>query len=730
MKTELKLCRYGTAVLLLLGAVSTSHAVNVVVDPTQAWIGYMNVSELPANGGAYDFGSPWATAALDANFTGSKLILTPNDNIDLTDPIDAYWWQAPNDGSLAAAGNHTMDASMYVQNDALAGQTVTFSGTCLQNTLVSPYTSTIFIKDLSPSYGVNNVVTAPAAAGAFSITLATAAGDHIQYGFETVGPNARTAALPSLGNVEYAAVSKASVTVDPSQTWIGYMNVSELPANGGGYDFGSAWGTSALDANFSGSILTLTPNDNIDQSDPIDAYWWQSPNDGTTNSPGNHIMDASMYVQNDALAGAVVTFSGNVWNNSLVSPYTSTIFIKDFAADYSSSTSTTAPVVKGAFSITLATNPGDHIQYGFETVGPNARTALLPVLGNVVVASNAPPAGPIISSVAATPPVAIVGSNVVVSVTAIGSDPLTYQWKKNGVNLTGATSATLSLNNVSPTNEASYSVVVKDSTLNLSSTGAVYVAVENPAHLVVDPHAPYQGYMNFDSINGDGTPGGYESGQPFGTAALRASFVNGVVVLAPNTNLWETTDANFVSGGVSVRSCEADFYVQDDNLSGQTLTLTGYCPSNSLAGTLVSSVFIEDFNSSYALVGNANSNLVAGQAFTITLATNPGDHIQYGLRTDGPIEDPDGTLDPWGGSASTSSLVSIPLPVITASRAGNVTSLQFLTESGHNYTVQYKAHLTDASWTNVGTVIAGTGSTVTVTDTATAAARYYQLSVQ
>ncbi len=343
--------------------------------------------------------------------------------------------------------------------------------------------------------------------------------------------------------------------------------------------------------------------------------------------------------------------------------------------------------------------PGDHIQYGFETVGPNARTALLPVLGNVVVASNAPPAGPIISSVAATPPVAIVGSNVVVSVTAIGSDPLTYQWKKNGVNLTGATSATLSLNNVSPTNEASYSVVVKDSTLNLSSTGAVYVAVENPAHLVVDPHAPYQGYMNFDSINGDGTPGGYESGQPFGTAALRASFVNGVVVLAPNTNLWETTDANFVSGGVSVR-------------------------------TLVSSVFIEDFNSSYALVGNANSNLVAGQAFTITLATNPGDHIQYGLRTDGPIEDPDGTIDPWGGSAPTSALVSIPLPVITASRAGNVTSLQFLTESGHNYTVQYKAHLTDASWTNVGSVIAGTGSTVTVTDTATAAARYYQLSVQ
>jgi len=382
------------------------------------------------------------------------------------------------------------------------------------------------------------------------------------------------AALLLLGAV--ATASAVNVYVDPGQPWIGYMNVLELPANGGAYDFGSSWGTGDLDARFSGTTLTLTPNDNIDRSDPIDSYWWQPPNDGSLASPGNHTMDASMYVQNDALAGQTITFSGNVWNNSLVAPYTSTVFIKDFAPDYSSSTSATAPLVKGAFTVTLSTSAGDHIQYGFETVGPNARTAALPSLGNVVISSNPPPAGPIISSVTANPPIAILGSNVVLAVNVTGADPLSYQWQKNGVNLPGATGALLDLTNVTTTNEASYSIIVKDATLNLSSTGSVYLAVENPGHLVVDPNAPYIGYVNFFAINGDGTPGSFESGEPFGTAALRSSFVNGVAVLAPNTNLWETTDANYVSAGVSVRSVEAEFYIQDDNLGGSTLTFSGY----------------------------------------------------------------------------------------------------------------------------------------------------------
>jgi hypothetical protein len=171
--------------------------------------------------------------------------------------------------------------------------------------------------------------------------------------------------------------AQTTVGVDPSATWIGYMNVSELPSNGGAYLWGSSWGTADLNATFSGPVLTLTPNTSIDRDVPNDPYWWVG---GAGGAP-NKNMAASMYVQNDALAGQSVTFTGDVLANTLVSPYTSIVFIKAFAPDYSSFTTTSTPLVNGVFSITLATGPGTHVQYGFDTVGPDARLATIAVLG-------------------------------------------------------------------------------------------------------------------------------------------------------------------------------------------------------------------------------------------------------------------------------------------------------------------------------------------------------------
>jgi hypothetical protein len=170
-------------------------------------------------------------------------------------------------------------------------------------------------------------------------------------------------------------------TVDPTQTWLGYMNVFELPSNGGGYDFGSSWGTGDLDASFSGPTLTLTPNTSIDRDVPTDPYWWQNGGTGA----GNHTMAASMYVEKDGFAGGTVNFTGNVLDNTLVSPYTSIAFIYDFTPGYSLVNSTTTPLVNGVFDISLAITPGDVLQYGFITTGPNARLASVASLGQVDV---------------------------------------------------------------------------------------------------------------------------------------------------------------------------------------------------------------------------------------------------------------------------------------------------------------------------------------------------------
>ncbi|HEX7653385.1 MAG TPA: immunoglobulin domain-containing protein, partial [Verrucomicrobiae bacterium] len=60
-------------------------------------------------------------------------------------------------------------------------------------------------------------------------------------------------------------------------------------------------------------------------------------------------------------------------------------------------------------------------------------------------------------------PVSVVtnmGASVALSVTATGTSPLTYQWFKDGVRLSGQTNATLNLPSFQFTNSGSYQVFV------------------------------------------------------------------------------------------------------------------------------------------------------------------------------------------------------------------------------------------------------------------------------
>jgi hypothetical protein len=167
-------------------------------------------------------------------------------------------------------------------------------------------------------------------------------------------------------------VTPTNVTVNSSSSWSGYMNVFNKPQDGGGYQFGSPWGTADLCAVFNSSGLVLSPNVIGDPN----AYWY-TPSGGP-GSVGNKTMDASMYVEIGALPGRKLIFSGNVLSNTLVSAsntnaigngWTSVAFIKDFAPDYSSfNVSTQALTGTGAFSIQLNTvnDPARHVQYGLD----------------------------------------------------------------------------------------------------------------------------------------------------------------------------------------------------------------------------------------------------------------------------------------------------------------------------------------------------------------------------
>jgi hypothetical protein len=192
------------------------------------------------------------------------------------------------------------------------------------------------------------------------------------------------------------SANAATVGVDPLGAWQGFMNVSETPQHGGGYVFGSSWGVPDLTATFSGSVLTLGPNTVNDTSS-----FWYTPSGGP-GSVGNKIMDANMYIETTGVyTGQTLSFTGNVLANTLVGSvnqqgngWTSVAFIKDFASDYSSSVSVTAPLVNGVFNISLATvnDPARHVQYGFETIGPDVWSSDVAPYGNIQITAVPEPA--------------------------------------------------------------------------------------------------------------------------------------------------------------------------------------------------------------------------------------------------------------------------------------------------------------------------------------------------
>jgi hypothetical protein len=202
------------AVWALVGAGMSTNAATVGVDPGAAWVGYMNVFEIPQNGGGYLWGSGWGTADLTATWAGPVLTLGPN---SINDP-NPYWYTPA--GGPGSVGNKMMDANMYVENTgSYSGQTLNFTGTVLSSTLLGQsdangngWTSVAFIKDFAPDYSSFNVATVPLVNGTFSVSLATVADParHVQWGFETIGPDVWSTDLGNYGSIQITDVPEPS----------------------------------------------------------------------------------------------------------------------------------------------------------------------------------------------------------------------------------------------------------------------------------------------------------------------------------------------------------------------------------------------------------------------------------------------------------------------------------------------------------------------------------------
>ncbi len=101
------------------------------------------------------------------------------------------------------------------------------------------------------------------------------------------------------------------------------------------------------------------------------------------------------------------------------------------------------------------------------------------------------------------------GDTVVLSVTATGTAPLTYQWRKGATTLTnggvvsGATTSTLTLTGVTVTNSGSYDVVVSNGVGSPATSTAVSVLVIAPPSVLNYSGGTYT--QNFDTLPLSGT---------------------------------------------------------------------------------------------------------------------------------------------------------------------------------------------------------------------------------
>jgi large repetitive protein len=203
---------------------------------------------------------------------------------------------------------------------------------------------------------------------------------------------------------------------------------------------------------------------------------------------------------------------------------------------------------------------------------------------------------------------ALLGGNVVLSATAQGTAPLSYQWRKNGQPIAGATSSTLTLTNVQLTDSGAYTLVASNSTGTAES---------NAANLTVQ-NSPYAGIYNGKI----GTTGEWFLWvQPDATGCFLALLPDrGQVVVAQNFRL--TWIGTFSFGGSGTTAGDGASALASRYYSG---------PVQGYIGTSDASVQFKELGlSSWSMASN-QSAIDSGRGFYSAVTANGDTKAVYTL---------------------------------------------------------------------------------------------------
>src|SRR4030095_6391503 len=142
------------------------------------------------------------------------------------------------------------------------------------------------------------------------------------------------------------------------------------------------------------------------------------------------------------------------------------------------------------------------------------------------------------------------GSDVTFSVTATGTEPLRYRWRRNGVTLPGATNSSLTLFSVTSSNAGNYSVIVTNIAGSAISSNAVLTVTPATTNMV--PVVPLIRPTNgAPSAAGSAIIMTAQATDSDGTVSYVEFFANGTSlgqVVVSNTNLYNGVWSNAPAG--------------------------------------------------------------------------------------------------------------------------------------------------------------------------------------
>jgi hypothetical protein len=555
--------------------------------------------------------------------------------------------------------------------------------------------------------------------------------------------NKLSGAFLGLGLTGLAAVSsqaQITVKVDSSKTWAGYMNVFNLPENGGAYQWGSGWGLADLRAYFvpnkaSATRVVLGINTNLyNAADP----YWNLP-DGTPQKN----LEANFYVDvGTSYGGQEVTFIGTVESNTIPVGWTCEAIIKEFAPGYTYLGDTRAPVVGGSpFSVTRSIAPGNITQYGFLTYGPHAAPGSPAALAAAsIIVDNADPS--IINE--PTKQRTKVGGSASFTVGATGGSPLSYQWQRYNTNLvnavgkfSGATSATLTISNAQADDATTYTCVVTDLAGSVSSQAArLRVLTATDFANLLDNPSFEQDVVSFGVVPDpwvNFTGSALLSGGDFiWTTAYDGTNVVQVYNAGQYNGIYQDIPA--VPGQIFTGDCwlwqssfdallapinEAFLEVQFWPVAGAPIAIYQSLKITNDVAMQDTWLHLEATNgvpAGYASTSTSNAKYLVAPAGT--------DHVRFQLTSHAE----------GGGSGSVfvdamRLLRKVPVTVSSQIGGGNIT-LSWPSEVSSTYQVVYKDNLTDANWTSVGGAVAGDGTVKSASFPVAGSKRFYSVLTQ